>query len=380
MSVVNRMLQDIDRRLAASGVDALTAYPEIRSVPGARAQPRAASHAAGWRMVVLLVVLAGLAAWFFLGAGASGPDGATTPGDRAAPRTMKVAVRAPGAVSVASDTAHAAPHEPHATGDGAESATQGSDESLPSLSLKLSALLAEIPPEPVPAAREPVATLTPMPRPRAMASSAPSAGPSQPETAHSAPRTQAAEPPAAAQSSRVTIETVAPAAGAKNVPVRRVAPEETIEAARALWREGAHEAAVTTLREAMAGAQSPGNGAAASQLARELARFEIADNHVQAALDLLKGHEAALHADAEAWALRGNAEQRLALHSDAADSYQMALRLRPGQGKWMLGAAISLAAQGHRGEAQAWVDQAQARGAVTPAIATYLRQLGLDTH
>lgn len=173
---------------------------------------------------------------------------------------------------------------------------------------------------------------------------------------------------------------VLPAAGAKNVPVRRVAPEETIEAARALWREGAHEAAVTTLREAMAGAQSPGNGAAASQLARELARFEIADNHVQAALDLLKGHEAALHADAEAWALRGNAEQRLALHSDAADSYQMALRLRPGQGKWMLGAAISLAAQGHRGEAQAWVDQAQARGAVTPAIATYLRQLGLDTH
>lgn len=160
-------------------------------------------------------------------------------------------------------------------------------------------------------------------------------------------------------------------------PVRQVAAEETVQVARALWGEGAQGAALATLREALAAAESSRNPAAAATLAREQARLEVAGNRPQAALDLLRRMEPALRGDAEALALRGNAEQRLALHADAAASYLAALRLKPTEGKWMLGAAISLAAGGDLDAAQAWVDQARDRGAITPPIAAYLQQLGI---
>jgi hypothetical protein len=44
----------------------------------------------------------------------------------------------------------------------------------------------------------------------------------------------------------------------------------------------------------------------------------------------------------------------------------------------MVGAAISLAADGRQAEAQAWVVRARARGAITPPIAAYLQQIGID--
>src|SRR6185503_3909972 len=112
-------------------------------------------------------------------------------------------------------------------------------------------------------------------------------------------------------------------------------------------------AAVATLADALAAAEAGRNASAIAELARELARLDIAGNRAQAALDLLKRLEAPLAGDADAWALRGNAEQRLALHHDAAVSYLAALRLKPGEGRWMLGAAISLAADGRQAEAQA---------------------------
>jgi tetratricopeptide (TPR) repeat protein len=110
-----------------------------------------------------------------------------------------------------------------------------------------------------------------------------------------------------------------------------------------------------------------------------LARLEVADNRPQAALDLLKRLENLLAEDGDAWALRGNAEQRLGLHADAAQSHLIALRIRPTEGKWMIGAAISLAALGKLDEAQMWAERARERDAVTPAIAAYLQQLGITT-
>jgi Flp pilus assembly protein TadD len=134
------------------------------------------------------------------------------------------------------------------------------------------------------------------------------------------------------------------------------------------------------LREALDVAEPSRNHAATALIARELARLEIAANRPQAAVDLLRRLEPSLGDDAEALAVRGNAEQRLALHAQAAASYLAALRLRPTEGRWMLGAAISLAAGGDLAAAQAWVDQARERGAVTPPIAAYLQQLGLAVH
>ncbi|MBC7625226.1 MAG: hypothetical protein H7232_17805 [Aeromicrobium sp.] len=164
-----------------------------------------------------------------------------------------------------------------------------------------------------------------------------------------------------------------------NVPVRQVAFDETINIARSLWSEGSRASALTTLRDALAAAESTRNQRATAALAREVARLDVADNRAQLALDMLKRLENLLGDDADAWSLRGNAEQRLALHADAVQSYLIALRLRPTEGKWMIGAAISLAAVGRLDEAQSWAERARERDAVTPAIASYLQQLGITS-
>jgi Flp pilus assembly protein TadD len=151
-----------------------------------------------------------------------------------------------------------------------------------------------------------------------------------------------------------------------------------VASARLLWSEGSRDGALATLRDALAAAEAARDTQAVRLLARELAGLELAGNRPQATLDLLRRHANLFAEDADALALRGNAQQRLGMHSEAAESYLAALRLRPAEGKWMVGAAISLAADGRREEAQAWVDRARDRGAVTPPIAAYLQQLGFS--
>jgi len=321
VSVVNRMLLDIDHRLAARGAEPNRVYPDIRSVPAApRASPRRTLG-----IVLGLAAVAGLAvAWGAL---------REEPGAPAA-RPAPAPVRVPPAVPVAVAAVAAVPPSDEAA--------------IERRSLKLAEILSELhgaPPEPAPAAR-------PVPPPRAAAAPAvaPAPAPVKPSLAMAAP---------------------AP-------PLRQVAADETVGTARTLWADGSRGAAVATLREALAAAEAARNASAISELARELARLEMAGNRAQAALELLKRLEGTLGGDADAWALRGNAEQRLALHHDAAASYLAALRLRPGEGRWMVGAAISLAADGKPAEAQAWVVQARARGAITPPIAAYLQQIGMD--
>ena len=80
---------------------------------------------------------------------------------------------------------------------------------------------------------------------------------------------------------------------------------------------------------------------------------------------------------ADLWAVRANAAQRLSQHPEAADAYRMALRLRPGEPRWMLGAAVSLAAQGQLALAAQWLEQARAIGPVSPDVMSYLRQMGV---
>ena len=64
-------------------------------------------------------------------------------------------------------------------------------------------------------------------------------------------------------------------------------------------------------------------------------------------------------------------------HADAVLAYQNALRLRPGESRWMLGAAVSLAAQGQASAAAEFAEQARALGAVSPDVLGYLRQAGV---
>ena len=112
-------------------------------------------------------------------------------------------------------------------------------------------------------------------------------------------------------------------------------------------------------------------------LVRDLVRMDMAMGQDAAVLALLKRFERVAANQPDLWALRGNAGQRLGLHADAGLAYQNALRLRPGEQRWMLGAAVSLAAQGQTAAASEFAEQARALGVVSPDVLAYLRQAGV---
>ena len=159
---------------------------------------------------------------------------------------------------------------------------------------------------------------------------------------------------------------------------------ETVGQAQRMWAAGDREAALELLREAMPmlershAPELAGTGAAATlAMLRELARMEFALGQPEAVLALLQRHELLLAGRADLWALRANAAQRVGRHAEAGQAYRTALKIRPAEARWMLGAAVSLAALGHLTEAAEMADQARAIGEVNPEVFAYLRQLGV---
>lgn len=167
-------------------------------------------------------------------------------------------------------------------------------------------------------------------------------------------------------------------------PPRQAASADALAQAQNLWKSGSREAAMDLLHEALttverghlAGLPAASNAVLAA-LARELARMELAEGRVSQALAMLTRLEPALSGFADVWALRGNAAQRLGRHQESAAAYLSALKLRPDEPRWMLGAAVSLAAQGQTDEAAELAEKARTKGALSPEVATYLRQLGV---
>ena len=350
MSVINRMLQDIDRRQAAADLAASATHPDIQRVKP-RVEAAATATGLGWKFALLVGSVA-LVLW------ALGLWRAPSPISPTLPTAPSVAAQV--APLPSSTPAQAGPPGPAAAIDSATAV-----------------LVAAPPPAPEQAPSE--AAVTPV----AVAKTASEKLKMSMQLSMLVAESPVVRPPTrtAVPLALVAAPLTATAAGTTSiasVPVRQVATDETIASARALWADGARADAVATLREALAAAESVRNQRTTAPLARELARLEVADNRAQNALDLLLRLESLFADDAEAWALRGNAEQRLALHAEATQSYLAALRLRPSEGRWMLGAAISLAAAGQLDEARGWVERARERDAVTPAIASYLQQLGIS--
>lgn len=197
--------------------------------------------------------------------------------------------------------------------------------------------------------------------------------------------------PLPARTSSDRSRTVKPAATASStaravppIPPRQSPALEALAQAQSLWNSGSHQAAIDLLREALTSAEranaagtSAGDNSVLASLARELARMELAEGRVSQALEMLTRLEPALSGVADIWAIRGNAAQRLGRHPESAAAYLMALKLRPGEPRWMLGAAVSLAAQGQTAAAAELAEKARAGGALSPEVATYLRQLGV---
>ncbi len=164
-------------------------------------------------------------------------------------------------------------------------------------------------------------------------------------------------------------------------PVRRAALE-VLAQAQMLWQEGAQAGAVDLLRDALLRLNAS-TGAAAmdsstiAAMAREYARMTMTQNQVGDALSMLTRLEPQLAGVADIWALRGSAAQRLGLHQQAAQAYNQALLLRPEEPRWMLAAAVSLAAQGKTGLAAELAEKARKAGGLPPDVANYLHQLGV---
>lgn len=362
MSVINKMLRDLDAR-RTDGV-----LPELsREVRSAAMQGTASVGAVRrrsrrrWLLVPLGLVLAGALAWY-----GTSPTPASKPGPAAVveaspppplaavlPQSPASAPDAGAAVPVAEPSESAAPVPSRMAEPGA---------TVPRASAQMRAAAVHKP-ESGPVAR---------------------AGPEKQRSAR-ADRASAERPVAAA--APATTPSAMPAAAPPSLPAppaprRQPAAQETLAQAQSLWAAGSHDAALALLREALALALALAEGApdAAAQLpplARELARMELALGRSGAALALLTRLEPQLAAHADLWAMRGNAAQRLGQHAESVQAYQRALQLRPGEPRWLLGAAVSLAALGQLESAAQYAEQARALGPVSAEVLAYLRQAGV---
>jgi len=157
---------------------------------------------------------------------------------------------------------------------------------------------------------------------------------------------------------------------------------ELIRQAQTLWEQGQRDAAVAALTESVNGLERmTGTAASGDTLGlavRELARMQMAQGNVGKALDLLVKDEPLLANQPDVWALRGNAAQRLGRHSESVQAYLTALKLRPREGRWLAGAAVSMAADGHPTEAAELANQARELGSLSPEVAAFLQQQGVS--
>lgn len=161
-------------------------------------------------------------------------------------------------------------------------------------------------------------------------------------------------------------------------------PNEALERAQALWNTGSRDAAIDLLQDAVAVAERAGAGGSFAQgnpvllpLVRELTRMQLAESRYGAVWEGLTRLEAQLGSAPDLWAIRGNAAQRLGRHQDSVHVYMMALQVRPNEQRWLLGAAVSLAALGQTSSAAEMADKARTVGVVSPEVLAYLRQMGV---
>lgn len=175
---------------------------------------------------------------------------------------------------------------------------------------------------------------------------------------------------------------VAPAPVAQ--PNRQAATQEALAQAQGLWNTGSRDAAVDLMREAVAVTESAYNAGKLSadspvlvSLVRELTRMELTEGRPLRVLELLIRLEPAITKQADLWAVRGNAAQRLSRHQESVMSYSKALAIRPDEPRWMLASAVSLAALGRLEESAVLADKANAAGVVSSEILAYLKQIGV---
>lgn len=398
MSVINKVLRDLDNRSASpqqpfgEGSAAASREPLPTGVVAVPPLPVVALHPPPrrgwpWGMLLLIPLLGGLAAIGWWWQGSAGADAVSQSGPQ-----KPVAVPVPPVPSVAAAPVGQLVAAPVITP--ADAPAAAASEALFPPGVARPEALASLP-LPAPVAPPAAAVVLPAGGPGVPASTVASVAPPAARLVPPAPAGAAST--AARVAAVAPVAPVAPAAPKPAVEMPPVAipapvpwPDAALEAvgqAQRMWGSGARDTALAFLRDALGGMErahgsdlAPERPGASAGLAmvRELVRMEqVMGNHAQV-LALLKRHEALAARQADLWAVRGSAAQRLTQHAEAADAYRTALRLRPGEPRWMLAAAVSLAALGNVADAGQLVEQARASGPVNPEVLSYLRQLGVQ--
>lgn len=402
MSVINKMLRDLDARRGDTALPDLPRQARVAAMDGTASVMPASAQAPRtrrWLMLTLLLIGAGAVYWHFtreLG-------NSTVP-----PAPVKVALPVPASLPVPAE----APIAP--ASDAVPLASNAAVQPpIAAASVPTPASVA------VPANQQLVAEPTPAPlktqAPVAVAAevSTPAATPPQGRVeaspaaslqaqAKPAGAVKDATPPRPAPSALADRPVPGPVPSVLAKPVqpvpapqaqkssgsalplmplqrRQAAAKETLARAQALWQAGSREAALDLLREARALTErsQPPDAVTLAMLVREQAQMELALGRPDAVLDLLTRLETVLSDQADLWAVRGNAAQRLGRHEESVFAYQAALKLRPDEPRWLLGAAVSLAALGQFEAAGQQAELARAAGPVSPEVLKYLRQVGV---
>ncbi|MCX7156846.1 MAG: tetratricopeptide repeat protein [Rhodocyclales bacterium] len=360
MSLVNKMLRDLDARRVGDGDRA--AFPAAVTPLAARQEPR---RGVSWLSLVTVLVAAGLAvaAWYGM-----------QPRTPVAPAALPVAV---------ATVASAAPAAPVAT----PSAT-GAVEPEPVANAVLSSLRMadELSAVPAPAAESPRKAVAAAPKAveRPAASTAPS------------------KPPV------VALPKVPPVAGEaridKQVRLPSAAERAEIEYRRGVLvqRQGNAEEAANSYRTALA--EHPEHAAARQTLAAlliearhfdeaeellrigtelapvrlastlALARLKVERHQAPAALELLQKNAASGEHSAEYQGFAGALLNRAGRAPEAVERYQAATRLAPNEGRWWAGLGIALDAAGKGAEAREAYQKARALPGLPADLAQHVEQ------
>ena len=382
MSVINKMLRDLDQRQAANRAASSVpvAQPQTALRRGtASVSPSAVPAASGARPVGWLVGLGSVAA---LAVAGYWWQTAGTPAPRApavAVAPASAAVVAPVPVSAASVPVAAPEVVPVAVAPVSQAPTQASAPAVQA-----------------PPAARPLAALAPAavdtPPAVARAKVVPAAAPATPAAPIALRMESALTPRKGVGSAPSAPAAVAPAATApESVPVaqrQQQAGGDAIAQAQSLWNTGSRDAAIDLMQQSVAAAERaaktgahPGSAAGGTPLllllVREMARMQMAEARFGAVWEGLTRLEPLLGNQPDLWAIRANAAQRLGRHQDSVHAYMMALQSRPNEQRWMLGAAVSLAALGQTNSAADMAERARAAGPISRDVLAYLRQMGV---
>ena len=404
MSIINKMLQDLDRRQGMPEPGAATIAPQVRSVPAARGD-----REWFWRIIAVLMIAAvgwvGWIAWQLQPREPVVTEQAFKAAQNAK-RTPSTTAQAPSTTAQAPSTTAQAPGPvapvpvapvpvdekpaPAAVAEAAKPAapvvdvlklSKGIEAPIPAQPAKHAAK-AQPKPGAVPTPAAPVVAATaaaPVKSPARLSLDVPPArileGPAPtPAKVEKRDRTRSPEERAEQEFRRgVGLLNQGRTSEAEEVFAATLAAQPTHEAARqalvAMNLEQQHfDIARRLLQEGVA--IHPGNARFASVLARIL----IERKDYAGALEVVIAAKAPAQNDAELQSMRGTALQRLGRHAEAAEAFQVSLRSEPQNGSVWMGLGVSLEAQAKRPEAAEAFRRAAGSGTLGAEARSYAEQ------